>query len=205
MKGTLLQFLFFLIMVWCFVMGAAGAAEIAVPTIVVKETIDEVMRLVTDEDLKKSEQLSRRRLLLEEAIGQRFSFSEMAKRTLAAHWANRREEEREEFVRLFQALLSKTYAGKIENYSGEEVRYLKERRKDSYAEVQTLIVSPKTEITLNYRLLLKDDIWWVYDVVVNGVSLVQNYRSQFARIIHRSSYQDLVIALREKSSEITAP
>jgi phospholipid transport system substrate-binding protein len=129
----------------------------------------------------------------------------MAKRTLAAHWANRREEEREEFVRLFQALLSKTYAEKIENFSGEEVRYLKERRKDSYAEVQTLIVSPKTEITLNYRLLLKDDIWWVYDVVVNGVSLVQNYRSQFARIIHRSSYEDLVIALREKSSEIRAP
>ena len=205
MKATLLQILLCQVLVWCCVMGTAGAAKIAGPTVVVKETIDEVMRLVTDEDLKKSEQLSHRRLLLEEVIGERFSFSEMAKRSLAAHWRNRSEEERKEFVRLFQALLSKTYAGKIENYSGEEVRYLKERRKDTYSEVQTQIVSPKTEISLDYRLLLQDDIWRVYDVVVNGVSLVKNYRSQFNRIIHRSSYEDLVITLREKSSEITAP
>jgi phospholipid transport system substrate-binding protein len=205
MKATLLQIFLCQVLVWCGAMGMAGAAEIADPTVVVKETIDEVMRLVTNEDLKKSEQLSHRRLLLEEAIGQRFSFSEMAKRSLAAHWTNRSEEERKEFARLFQALLSKTYAGKIENYSGEEVRYLKERRKDSYAEVQTQIISPKTEISLDYRLLLKDDIWRVYDVVVNGVSLVKNYRSQFARIIHRSSYEELVTTLREKSSEITAP
>jgi phospholipid transport system substrate-binding protein len=189
---------------WC-VIGTAFAEDVADPIVVVKETIDEVMRLVTDEELKKPEQLQYRRILLEEAIGQHFSFSEMAKRSLAAHWKSRGEEERKEFVRLFQSLLSKTYAGKIENYLGEEVRYLKEWRKNSYAEVQTKIISPKTEISLNYRLLWKDDIWWVYDVVVNGVSLVKNYRSQFARIIHRSSYEDLVTTLREKSGEITAP
>lgn len=205
MKATLFQILFFQVLLWCGSMGSAAAVELADPTVVVKETIDEVMRLVMDEELKKPDELSRRRLLLEEAIGQHFSFSEMAKRSLAAHWKSRREEERKEFVRLFQALLSKTYAGKIENYSGEEIRYLKERRKDSYAEVQTQIVSPKTEISLDYRLLLKDDIWWVYDVVVNGVSLVKNYRSQFTRIIHRSSYEDLVTTLREKSNEIRAP
>ena len=108
-------------------MGTSGAAEVVEPTVDVKETIDEVLSLVTNEDLKKSEQLSHRRLLLEEAIGQRFSFSEMAQRTLAAHLTKRSEEEQKEFVRLFQALLSKAYAGKIENYSGEEVRYLKAR------------------------------------------------------------------------------
>ena len=172
---------------------------------VVKETIDEVMRLVTDEELKKPDQVSHRRILLEEAIGQHFSFSELAKRSLAAQWKSRSEEEQKEFVRLFQALLSKTYAGKIENYSEEEILYLKERRKNSYAEVQTKIISPKTEVSLDYRLLLKDGRWQVYDVLVNGVSLVKNYRSQFARIIHRSSYEDLVTTLREKSSEITAP
>ncbi|MDH5428161.1 MAG: ABC transporter substrate-binding protein, partial [Nitrospirota bacterium] len=102
-------------------------------------------------------------------------------------------------------LLSKTYSGKIENYSGETINYLKERLKDGYAEVQTNIVTAHTENTLDYRLMLKGSTWRVYDVVVNGVSLVKNYRSQFARIIHRSSYEDLVIALREKSSEITAP
>lgn len=204
MRVTLLQVSVCLIMWWC-VIGTAFAEGVANPTVVVKETIDEVLRLVTDEELKNPEQLPHRRILLEEAIGQHFSFSEMSKRSLAKHWKSRSDEERQEFVRLFQALLSKTYAGKIENYSGEEVRYLKERRKNSYAEVQTKIISPKTEVSLDYRLLLKDDIWWVYDVVVNGVSLVKNYRSQFARIIHRSSYEDLVTTLREKSSEITAP
>ena len=204
MKVTLLQISLCVIMWWC-VIGTAFAEDVAGPTVVVKETIDEVMRLVTDEELKKPDQVSHRRILLEEAIGQHFSFSELAKRSLAAHWKSRSEEEQKEFVRLFQALLSKTYAGNIENYSEEEVLYLKERRKNSYAEVQTKIISPKTEASLDYRLLLKDGRWWVYDVVVNGVSLVKNYRSQFARIIHRSSYEDLVTTLREKSGEITAP
>jgi len=186
-------------------MRTAMAAGGGSPTVVVKETIDEVIRLVTDEELKKPEQISRRRVLLEEAIGTHFSFSEMAKRSLALHWKHRREEEQNEFVRLFQALLSKTYARKIEKYSGEEIQYLKERRKQSFAEVQTKILSPQTENFLDYRLLQRDHTWLVYDVVVNGVSLVKNYRSQFNRIIHRSSYEELVVILGEKSHEITAP
>ena len=205
MRATLLQILICVVLFGFCVKGTAAEAGVADPTVVVKETIDEVLRLVTDEELKKPDQLSHRRILLEEAIGQHFSFFEMAKRSLASHWKSHSEEERKEFVRLFQTLLSKTYARKIENYSGEEIRYLKERRKNSYAEVQTRIISPKTEVSLDYRLLLKDEIWRVYDVVVNGVSLVKNYRSQFTRIIHLSSYEDLVTTLREKSSEITAP
>ncbi|KPK17912.1 MAG: organic solvent tolerance ABC transporter substrate-binding protein, partial [Nitrospira bacterium SG8_3] len=122
------------------------------PTVVVRGTIDEVLRLVTDEGLKKPDQEAHRRKLLEETIGQHFDFEEMAKRSLAAHWRNRSEAEHREFVQLFQTLLSKTYAGKIENYSGEKVEYLKERLRDSYAEVQTTIVSQKTEISLDYRL-----------------------------------------------------
>ncbi|MDH4193270.1 MAG: ABC transporter substrate-binding protein [Nitrospirota bacterium] len=175
------------------------------PTVVVRGTIDEVLRLVTDEGLKKPDQEAHRRKLLEETIGQHFDFEEMAKRSLAAHWRNRSEAEHREFVQLFQALLSKTYAGKIENYSGEKVEYLKERLRDSYAEVQTTIVSQKTEISLDYRLLLKDGNWLVYDVVVDGVSLVKNYRVQFDRIIRDSSYEELVKTLREKSSDLTAP
>jgi phospholipid transport system substrate-binding protein len=175
------------------------------PASVVRDTIDEVIRLVTDDGLKKPDQEDHRRKLLEKTIGQLFNFEEMAKRSLAAHWRNRSEPEHQEFATLFQTLLSKTYAGKIENYSGEKVRYLKERLKDSYAEVQTTIVSHKTEISLDYRLVLKDGKWWVYDVVVDGVSLVKNYRVQFDRIIRDSSYEKLVKTLREKSSDITAP
>jgi phospholipid transport system substrate-binding protein len=175
------------------------------PTSVVRGTIDEVIRLVTDERLKKPDQVAHRRKLLEETIGQHFDFSEMAKRSLAAHWNSRSAAEHQEFVALFQTLLSKTYAGKIENYSGEKVQYRKERLKDSYAEVQTTIVSKKTQIALDYRLFLNSGNWRVYDVVVDGVSLVKNYRVQFDRIIRDSSYEELVKTLREKSSDITAP
>jgi phospholipid transport system substrate-binding protein len=184
---------------------ACLAWGVEAPTVVVKSTIDEVIQLVTDEKLKVPDKASHRRELLEETIGKNFDFEEMAKRSLAVHWKSRGEADHQEFVTLFRSLLSNTYAGKIENYSGEPVNYLKERLKGGYAEVQTTIVSAQTEISLDYRLILKNDTWRVYDVVVNGVSLVKNYRSQFARIIHRSSYEDLVIALREKSSEITAP
>jgi phospholipid transport system substrate-binding protein len=184
---------------------AVNATGVDSPTIVVKDTIDKVIQLVTDEELKNPDQAFHRRKLLEETIGHHFDFKEMAKRSLAAHWKIRREVEHQEFVQLFQALLSKTYARKIETYSGEEIRYLKERLKGPFAEVQTKIVSKKTAISLDYRLLRKDDIWRVYDVVVEGVSLVKNYRVQFKRIIHRSSYEELVKILREKSSEITSP
>jgi len=188
-----------------FLMWVYLALGVEAPTVVVKNTIDEVIRLVTDEKLKVPDQASHRRQLLEETIGKQFDFEEMAKRSLAAHWKSRNASEHQEFVTLFRKLLSNTYAGKIENYSGETVDYLKERLKGGYAEVQTNMNSAKTEISLDYRLILKGSTWRVYDVVVNGVSLVKNYRSQFARIIHRSSYEELVTTLREKSSEITAP
>jgi len=186
-------------------MWACVVLGVEAPTAVVKNTIDEVIQLVTDEKLKVPEQASHRRELLEETIGKKFDFEEMAKRSLAAHWKSRNASEHHEFVTLFRKLLSNTYAGKIENYSGETVNYLKERLKDGYAEVRTNMDSAKTEISLDYRLILKGGHWRVYDVVVNGVSLVKNYRSQFARIIRRSSYEELVTTLREKSSEITAP
>lgn len=181
------------------------ALGVEAPTVLVRNTIDEVIRLVTDETLNVPDQASHRRELLEEAIGKNFDFEEMAKRSLAVHWKSRNASEQKEFVTLFRSLLSKTYAGKIEDYSGETVDYFKERLKGGYAEVQTKIVSAQTENYLDYRLILKDGTWHVYDVVANGVSLVKNYRSQFSRIIHRSSYEDLVIVLREKSSEIRAP
>ena len=181
------------------------ALGVEAPTVVVKNTIAEVIQLVTDEKLKVPGQATHRRQLLEETIGKQFDFEEMAKRSLAAHWKSRNASEHQEFVTLFRKLLSNTYAGKIENYSGETVNYLKERLKGGYAEVQTSMNSAKNVISLDYRLILKGGNWRVYDVVVNGVSLVKNYRSQFTRIIHRSSYEDLVTTLREKSSEITAP
>jgi phospholipid transport system substrate-binding protein len=175
------------------------------PTIIVKGTIDEVIGLVTDDRLKEPDQILQRRRLLEETIGRRFDFEEMSRRSLAAHWRNRSEEERREFVELFQALLSNTYAERIENYAGETVNYLGERIRNGFAEVQTTIVSPKGQLSMDYRMMQKEGGWRVYDVVADGVSLVRNYRGQFDRIIRSHSYEELVKRLRERSDTIESP
>lgn len=111
------------------------------------------------------------------------------------------DKQKTEFVDLFMRLLTNSYADKIEGYSGEQVHYLNERKEEDYAEVRTKIASGKTEIPLDYRLLNKSGDWRIYDVVIDGVSLVKNYRSQFDKIIRTSGYDDLVKQLRDKSDQ----
>ena len=123
----------------------------------------------------------------------------MAKRTLGAQWKKLNTEEQKEFVGLFQQFLTRSYAGNVDGYSGEQVEYLKERLKGDFAEVQTKVVSPKVQIPLDYRLLKKNDKWGVYDVIIDGVSLTKNYRGQFSRIIKSSSFDALLDKLRSKN------
>ncbi len=172
-----------------------------VATEAIKGTINEVIRILSDQGLKKPERATERRKLLEKVVGDRFSYDEMAKRTLAAQWQKLAEKERTEFVNLFMKLLTNSYADKVEGYSGEQVHYLNERVEGDYAEVRTKAVSGKTEIPLDYRMLNKSGDWRVYDVVVDGVSLVNNYRGQFAKIIRTSGYDDLVKQLKDKSDQ----
>ena len=146
-----------------------------------------------------------RRKLLEKVIAARFDYREMAKRTLPKQWKTLSEAERKEFVDLFQSFLSSSYADKIEGYAGEQVRYLAERREGDYAEVRTRLVSEKTEIPIDYRLMGKSEEWFVYDVIADGISLVKNYRSQFDKIIRDSGYPELVEDLRKKSKEAKPP
>lgn len=178
---------------------AAGPATDAV-----KGTVDEVVRILQDKEMKKPDHTEERRRLLEKAIGNRFDYDEMAKRTLTTQWAKLNRDEQQEFVVLFKRLLSNTYADKIEGYSGEPVQYLNERQQEGFAEVKTKVVSGKAEIPLDYRLMNKSNDWRVYDVVVDGVSLVKNYRGQFDKVIHSSSYADLVEKLRKKSDKFVA-
>ncbi|HYM38160.1 MAG TPA: ABC transporter substrate-binding protein [Nitrospiraceae bacterium] len=175
---------------------AGGAATEAI-----KGTINEVIRILSDQGMKKPERTQERRKLLEKVVGDRFSYEEMAKRTLAAQWQKLEEKDRTEFVDLFKRLLTNSYADKVEGYSGEQIHYLNERLEGDYAEVRTKATSGKAEIPLDYRLLNKGGDWRVYDVVVDGVSLVSNYRGQFAKIIRTSGYDDLVKQLREKSDQ----
>jgi phospholipid transport system substrate-binding protein len=185
--------------------GALHAAETGPATEAVRQTIDQVLAILEDPELKSPERAAERRAKLEEVIAKRFDYEEMGKRTLAAHWKKMDSSQQEEFVSLFQSFLSYSYAGNIDGYSGQKIEYVKERHKGNFAEVQTKVVSSKGELPLDYRLLSKNGDYRVYDVVIDGVSLVKNYRGQFARIIKTSSYDGLMEKLRTKADQFSKP
>lgn len=180
--------------------GYAGA-----PTDSMKATIDEVLRVLREKELKQPAKAEERRQQLEKIVEARFDYQEMSRRALGAPWNTLSDREKQEFVGLFRTLLTNSYADKLETYSGEGVQYLNERTEKDYAEVRTKVLSGKTEIPLDYRLINKAEDWRVYDVVVDGVSLVNNYRGQFTKILRASSYSDLVDQLRKKSDKLKSP
>jgi len=128
----------------------------------------------------------------------------MAKRSLGAQWQKRTPAEQQEFVRLFTDLLEGAYLSKLEEYSGEKIQFVNEREEKDFAEVNTKLINRKgEEFALDYRLLSVNGDWKVIDVVIENISLVNNYRSQFNRVLSRSSFEDLVQAMKEK--KISAP
>jgi phospholipid transport system substrate-binding protein len=179
--------------------AAAGGATEAM-----KHTIDQVLTTIQDKELKQPGKAEERRHRLEQIVGDRFDYQEMSRRSLGAPWNTLSDKDKQEFVALFQTLLTNSYADKIESYSGEGVKYINERAENDYAEVRTKVLTGKVEIPLDYRLLNKGGDWRVYDVVVDGVSLVNNYRGQFSKILRSSTYADLVDQLRKKSDKIKA-
>jgi phospholipid transport system substrate-binding protein len=169
------------------------------PNEAVRSTLTKVFRILEDETLKDPAKRIPRRHMLEEVIASHFDYTEMSKRALAANWIPLTAGERTEFVELFKRFLSDRYAEKIESYSGEQVFYLSERIQENYAEVRTELRSSKVVVPMDYRLHMRDGTWHAYDLIVDGVSLVKNYRSQFEKIIRSSSYQELVRKLRERT------
>ena len=176
-----------------------------------KGSIDELLRVVQDKELKQPAKTPERRKLLEQTVSERFDFEEMSLRALGAPWKQLSDQEKKEFVALFRTLLINTYREQIETYSGDGVQYLNERVEKAgekeYAEVRTkLFLSDKSELRLDYKLINKDKAnWRVYDVVIQDIGLISNYQKQFTKIIRASSYQGLVDQLRVKSDKIKAP
>ncbi len=166
----------------------------------VKVTIEKVLGILRDPALKAPDKEEARRKKLKEAIYPRFDFTEMAKRSLGIHWGKRTPQEREEFVKVFADLLELSYAKRLEAYTDQEVFYTKEQVDDKFGLVVTKIVSTKEniDIPIEYKLLRQDNQWKVYDVVIDGISMVSNYRSQFNSIIQKSSYAELVQRMRVK-------
>lgn len=176
------------------------------PTQTVKKTVDEVVRIVSDKEMKKPQFEKKRRQELKKAIGAVFDYGEMAQRAMARHWKDRNAAEKKEFISLFETLLENSYADKIESYNQEKIVYLNERVEGEYAEVRSKVVTAKRdEYSLDYRLMNKGGKWMAYDVVIEGVSLVSNYRGQFNKIITNEGYPALLKKLKSKSAEIKAP
>lgn len=197
-----------LISLLMFVVGSYSvgyAADSGTATEAIKGTIDQVLVVLQQEDLNSEDKKEERLTKLVEVIGQRFDYEEMGKRTLSREWKNLNPQQQEEFVSLFQRFLTRSYASNVSSYSGEKIEYLKERNKGDFAEVQTKVISPKSQVPLDYRLLKKNEEWRVYDVVIDGVSLMKNYRGQFSRILKNSSFDGLLTKLREKADQATQP
>lgn len=184
----------------CWLLSPAYAGE---PTRHVKEGVDKIIEILRDERLKKPEFRAERRTAIRRVVNEKFDFEEMARRALGIHWRARTPEERKEFVALFSNLLERSYIDRIEGYADEEIVYTGERIDGEYADVDTKIITKRAvEIPIRYRLLKENNRWYVYDVVIEGVSLISHYRSQFSRIIRAQSYEELVRIMKDRREEI---
>jgi len=169
------------------------------PTDQIKETTHKILSILADPSLKSPSLTQERRSSIRRTIDERFNWEEMTRRSLARYWDPRTAEEKKEFVRLYSDLLERTYMDKIEGYSGEKVIYGGESTDNDYAVVKVKIVTKKnTDIRVEYRLKKEGNKWLVYDISIEGVSLVNNYRTQFNSIISQSSYENLIKRLRDK-------
>jgi phospholipid transport system substrate-binding protein len=185
----------------CIVLSAflGTAADAGEPTDQIKQTVGAVIEILNDKELRKPERLDERRSKIREAVERSFDFEEMAKRSLALHWKDRTPQEKTDFIALFSDFLEDVYIRKIERYEDEKVRYTDERSDGPYATVRTVVVTATgTEIPVDYKIFKKDRKWEVYDIIIEGVSLVNNYRTQFNQIIRSGSYEELVSRLKKK-------
>jgi len=175
------------------VLAAAAPARAGQPTDQLRVEIDRVLKVLDDPELKQQGRARERRV----------EIRKIARRSLARHWAPRTPAERDEFIQLFADLLERSYLSKIELYGGERIAYVGETIDGDMAIVKTKITTRQgTEIPVDYRMHKRGDRWLVYDVIIEGVSLVANYRAQFNKIITTSSYAELVKKMRDKQDEV---
>ena len=180
---------------------AAVTVYAGAPTETLRVGVDKALRILEDPGLKGESHVADRRKQLRDIADNLFDFEEMSRRTLATHWQKRTPDERQQFSALFADLLENTYFSQIDTYSGGgTVKYGAETVNGDQATVRTTIVTAKgTEVPADYRMHQKMGKWLVYDVSIEGVSLVNNYRAQFNSIIQRNGFPDLVQKLQKKS------
>jgi phospholipid transport system substrate-binding protein len=185
------------ILVMC--LGFAASAQAGEPLEVVRTAVDKAVQILKDPKLQAKDKKTERIDRLREVLSPIFDYDEMAKRALGAQWRRRTPAEQEEFVVVFRDFLERIYSDKIDLYGGERVLVGRETIDADFAQVETTIISLKgEEIAVVYKLRRGNGQWKVYDAVVENISLINNYRSQFDRVISSASYEELIKRLREK-------
>jgi len=184
-----------LVLAGVFILLVAPAWAVT-PTEQLKGSIDKIIPILEDPTLKGDAKLKERRAAIRRVASDVFDFTESARRALGPHWERRTAEERQEFARLLGDLLERAFASRLEQYTGESVD-------GNLATVKTTIITKSgAELPVDYQVLRRGDRWFVYDVWIEGVSLMNNYRVQFNKIIQTSSYEDLVRKLKAKQQSL---
>jgi phospholipid transport system substrate-binding protein len=178
-------------------LGGVVAALAGVPTETVRDYTDAVVRVLEDPALKTDDRRAERRAAVRKIAIDIFDVQETARRALGHHWQQRTPQEREEFVQLFADLLERTYIDKIDLFGGERLKFTEEKVDGEHAVVRAKVVTKQgTEVPVEARMLNRTGRWQIYDIVIENISLIGNYRSQFDRIIRSSSYGELAKRLR---------
>ena len=183
----------------------ARPAAAGVPLEQLRTQVDRVLKVLDDPELKKDGKAKDRRVVVRQIANEIFDFAETARRSLGRHWPARTPAEQVEFVRLFSDLMERSYISKVELYGGEKIQYVSDMIDADQAKVQTkLLTRQGSDIPIEYRMHKKGERWLVYDVIIEGVSLVSNYRTQFNKVVQTESYPALVQKLRAKDMEPAA-
>jgi phospholipid transport system substrate-binding protein len=185
---------------WFLAFAFTSAQAAPVATEQIRTTVDQALLVLRDPNLRTTGKLKERREQLRQILFARFDFNEMAKRALGTEWRRRSPAEQEEFTRLFTELLERSYMETIESYSNEKIVYLNEKQDRGFANVSSKILTSKgQEYSIEYKAQLVENDWKVYDVVVENISMVNNFRSQFSRVLNTSSYEELLRRLKAKA------
>jgi len=191
-----------LVLAGVFILLVAPAWAVT-PTEQLKGSIDKIIPILEDPTLKGDAKLKERRAAIRRVASDVFDFTESARRALGPHWERRTAEERQEFARLLGDLLERAFASRLEQYAGERIQYTGESVDGNLATVKTTIITKSgAELPVDYQVLRRGDRWFVYDVWIEGVSLMNNYRVQYNKIIQTSSYEDLVRKLKAKQQSL---
>ncbi|MEW7975157.1 MAG: ABC transporter substrate-binding protein [Candidatus Thiodiazotropha endolucinida] len=188
-----------LLLIILLIFSLSASANVT-PSERIKETVNQVLTVLKDQSLGRQD----RRDQVKEIVRKRFDYESMSQVILAANWRKASKPQRDQFITLFRELLEQTYFSAIDSYSDQSVRMGRERMKGKLANVQTFIVAANKELAVSYKMRFRNDDWYAYDVAVDGVSLVSNYRTSFRNLVKSKGMEGLLAELAQKVASLKA-